>query len=137
MRCTATNKRLHLAEQFLQLPPDEQASILQTLAGKLGRRAEHLEKDVWICWVLQALFTMPDRLPMALRAVHHFQKSLVRSDVFPRMSMSPSITNPSTIASTLSLPRHRVLQKANTATCSELNSQTTRKMSFGHISRNL
>jgi hypothetical protein len=56
-----------VAEAFLQLLPDEQASILQTSAGKLGRRAEHLEKDVWICWVLQALFTMPGRLPMAFK----------------------------------------------------------------------
>jgi hypothetical protein len=56
-----------VAEAFLQLPPDEQASILQTCAGKLGRRPEHLEKDVWICWVLQGLFTMPGRLPMAFK----------------------------------------------------------------------
>ena len=56
-----------MPEAFLQLSPDEQASILQTSAGKLGRRAEHLEKDVWICWVLQALFTMPGRLPMAFK----------------------------------------------------------------------
>lgn len=56
-----------MPEAFLQLSPDEQASILQTSAGKLGRRAEHLEKDVWICWVLQALFTMPERLPMAFK----------------------------------------------------------------------
>lgn len=56
-----------MPEAFLQLSPDEQASILQTSAGNLGRRAEHLEKDVWICWVLQALFTMPGRLPMAFK----------------------------------------------------------------------
>lgn len=56
-----------MPEAFLQLSPDERASILQTAAGKLGRRAEHLEKDVWICWVLQALFTMPGRLPMAFK----------------------------------------------------------------------
>jgi hypothetical protein len=54
-------------EAFLQLSPEEQAEILQTCAGKLGRRAEHLEKDVWICWVLQGLFTMPGRLPMAFK----------------------------------------------------------------------
>lgn len=23
--------------------------------------------DVWVCWVLQTLFTMPDRLPMAFK----------------------------------------------------------------------
>jgi Nucleotidyl transferase AbiEii toxin, Type IV TA system len=54
-------------EAFLQLSPEEQAEILQTCAGKLGRRPEHLEKDVWICWVLQGLFTMPGRLPMAFK----------------------------------------------------------------------
>jgi hypothetical protein len=54
-------------DAFLQLPASDQAEILQTCAGKLGRRPEHLEKDVWICWVLQGLFTMPGRLPMAFK----------------------------------------------------------------------
>ncbi len=56
-----------MSEAFLQLSAEEQADILQTYAGKLGRRVEHLEKDVWICWVLQGLFGMPDRLPMAFK----------------------------------------------------------------------
>ena len=56
-----------MAEVFLQLLPEEQAEILQTCAGKVGRRPEHLEKDVWICWVLQGLFTIPGRLPMAFK----------------------------------------------------------------------
>jgi Nucleotidyl transferase AbiEii toxin, Type IV TA system len=54
-------------EAFLQLPAADQAEILQTCAGKLDRRPEHLEKDVWICWVLQGLFAMPGRLPMAFK----------------------------------------------------------------------
>lgn len=29
--------------------------------------AVFLEKDVWVCWVLQQLFTMPGRLPMAFK----------------------------------------------------------------------
>lgn len=56
-----------MADAFLQLSPEEQADILQTLSAKLGRRVEYLEKDVWICWVLQGLFTMPGRLPMAFK----------------------------------------------------------------------
>ena len=56
-----------MAEAFLQLSPEEQADILQTRATKLGWRAEHLEKDIWICWVLQGLFAMPGRLPMAFK----------------------------------------------------------------------
>jgi predicted nucleotidyltransferase component of viral defense system len=56
-----------VVEAFLQLSPEEQADILQTRATKLGRRAEHLEKDIWNCWVLQGLFGMPGRLPMAFK----------------------------------------------------------------------
>ncbi len=56
-----------MPEAFLQLSPEEQADILQTCAGKFGRRAEYLEKDIWICWVLQGLFGMPGRLPMAFK----------------------------------------------------------------------
>ena len=56
-----------MAEAFLELSVEERAEILQTCSAKLGRRAEHLEKDVWICWVLQGLFTMPGRLPMAFK----------------------------------------------------------------------
>ncbi len=56
-----------MPEAFLHLPANDQAEILQTCAGKLGRRPEHLEKDVWICRVLQGLFTMPGRLPMAFK----------------------------------------------------------------------
>jgi hypothetical protein len=56
-----------MPEAFLQLSPEEQAETLQTCASKFGQRAEHLQKDVWICWVLQDLFTMPGRLPMAFQ----------------------------------------------------------------------
>jgi hypothetical protein len=94
-------------EAFLQLSPEDQAEILQTCAGKLGRRAEHLEKDVWICWVLQTLFTMPGRLPMAFKGVPPFRKSMVPSDVFPRMSTSLSTTNLSTGALIRSIRMYR------------------------------
>jgi hypothetical protein len=44
---------------FLSLDPDERADILQTLAVELGRPAAVLEKDVWVCWVLSKLFSLP------------------------------------------------------------------------------
>lgn len=56
-----------MAERFLQLPITEQAEILNGLAPDLGRTAGVLEKDVWVCWVLQQLFQMPGRLPMAFK----------------------------------------------------------------------
>jgi hypothetical protein len=56
-----------VADDFLHLSAEEQANIIQTCAAKLGRRPEHLEKDVWICWVLQNLFGMPQALPMVFK----------------------------------------------------------------------
>lgn len=56
-----------MSEAFLHLPRDEQANIFEACTSKLGRRPEHLEKDVWICWALQSLFAMPQSLPMAFK----------------------------------------------------------------------
>ncbi len=56
-----------MAEPFLQLEAEEQARIYQTLAPLLARSPAVLEKDVWVCWVLQSLFNMPGQLPMAFK----------------------------------------------------------------------
>lgn len=56
-----------MPESFLHLEPEEQSKIYRALAPQLARSPVVLEKDVWICWVLQALFTMPGRLPMAFK----------------------------------------------------------------------
>ena len=45
----------------------ERADILRTVAANSGRSAVILEKDIWVCWVLQALFSMPDPHPMAFK----------------------------------------------------------------------
>ena len=37
------------------------------MAANSGRSAVILEKDIWVCWVLQALFSMPDPHPMAFK----------------------------------------------------------------------
>jgi hypothetical protein len=56
-----------MAETFLQLTPQERSEIYRALAPRLGRAPVVLEKDVWVCWVLQALFTRQGRLPMAFK----------------------------------------------------------------------
>lgn len=56
-----------MPESFLRLSTHEQAGIYSTLGARLGRSPVVLEKDVWVCWVLQTLFTMPGRLPMAFK----------------------------------------------------------------------
>ncbi len=56
-----------MPEAFLHLDAQEQSQIYRALAPQLARSPVVLEKDVWVCWVLQALFTMPGRLPMAFK----------------------------------------------------------------------
>ena len=56
-----------MAEPFLSLGARERADILRTVAARSGRAAIILEKDIWVCWVLQALFSMPDPHPMAFK----------------------------------------------------------------------
>ncbi len=56
-----------MPESFLHLKAQEQSQIYRALAPQLARSPVVLEKDVWVCWVLQALFTMPARLPMAFK----------------------------------------------------------------------
>lgn len=54
-----------MPESFLHLEAQEQSQIYRALAPQLARSPVVLEKDVWVCWALQTLFTMPGRLPMA------------------------------------------------------------------------
>ena len=54
-------------EEFLSLPARERTDILQTIAARTGRQADLLEKDVWICWVLDTLFAVPRHHPMAFK----------------------------------------------------------------------
>lgn len=56
-----------MAEAYLELPREDQKAILQAAAAELGRQAAVLEKDIWVCWALQALFSMPDAHPMAFK----------------------------------------------------------------------
>jgi hypothetical protein len=56
-----------MIEQFLHLPAEDRKEILQTAAAELGQQATVLEKDVWVCWALQTLFSMLDAHPMAFK----------------------------------------------------------------------
>lgn len=52
---------------YFDLPWAEQAELLHGLAPMLGRRAEILEKDIWLCQMLGILFALPIRKPMAFK----------------------------------------------------------------------
>jgi hypothetical protein len=56
-----------LPEAFITLPPAQRAEILQTVGAQLGLRAAVLEKDIWVCLILQRLFAMPGRMAMVLK----------------------------------------------------------------------
>ena len=53
--------------EFLKLPKEERQSILSEGAARMGRLSNVLEKDVWVCWVLNCLFKMPEALQMAFK----------------------------------------------------------------------
>jgi len=56
-----------MSDAFLQLPSQEQSQALFQLASPLGRSPFILEKDIWICWVLEQLFSIPDSSFMAFK----------------------------------------------------------------------
>lgn len=51
----------------MKLPESDRVDILNAAAQQLNKSPVVLEKDIWVCWALQALFTMPNRLPMAFK----------------------------------------------------------------------
>lgn len=55
------------SESYLDLPLKEQGDLLRALAPIMGRRSVILEKDIWLCEVLDALFRLPCRKPMAFK----------------------------------------------------------------------
>jgi len=56
-----------LAEQFLELEEKEKRSILVKYSSRLNLSALAIEKDIWVCWVLQVLFSMEGRPRMAFK----------------------------------------------------------------------
>lgn len=56
-----------MPDAYLTLPKGERKEILAAFSARSGKSERVLEKDVWVCWVLDALFTMPGRYPMAFK----------------------------------------------------------------------
>ena len=56
-----------MPDQFLTLSPEQRTDVLVAHAASTGRSAQILEKDVWVCWALDELFTMPGAFPMAFK----------------------------------------------------------------------
>ncbi len=56
-----------MIEPYLSLESNDKREILLSAAVEYGLRASILEKDIWLCWVLQVLFSIPDHHPMAFK----------------------------------------------------------------------
>jgi nucleotidyltransferase AbiEii toxin of type IV toxin-antitoxin system len=56
-----------LSEQFLLEEPDEQRDVYAACAASTGLPPKILEKDVWLCWTLDVLFSQDDRPQMAFK----------------------------------------------------------------------
>ena len=52
---------------FFDLTSSEQRDLLNIGASRLGMQPFLLEKDVWVCWALDKLFSMPGKLKMAFK----------------------------------------------------------------------
>lgn len=77
-------KELSEPESYLALSPKEQRQILQALSIRenIKRDALLLEKDIWICWALEFLFKMPNKLPMAFKGGTSLSKAFRVIDRF-------------------------------------------------------
>lgn len=56
-----------MGAEFLSLGLADQRDAYTVGAANLGRNETSLEKDVWVCWVLDALFRCPDLPAMAFK----------------------------------------------------------------------
>ena len=51
-----------MSNEFLKFSPDRKKQILEGADPVLGIKPYYLEKDIWICWVLKELFSLPKRM---------------------------------------------------------------------------
>jgi hypothetical protein len=59
--------RLAVADEFLKLSPLDQREVINAAAPQLRILPAVAEKDVWVCFVLNVLFSIPDRRPMVFK----------------------------------------------------------------------
>lgn len=52
--------------EVLRSTPDERRALFATVAAEIGTRAENIEKDLYVCWVLDFLFNGREADPVGL-----------------------------------------------------------------------
>ncbi len=56
-----------MVDEFVKLSPADQREVINAAAPQLGILPAVAEKDVWVCFVLNALFSIPNRRPMVFK----------------------------------------------------------------------
>lgn len=54
-------------KSYFQIGADEQLAVLQYGSRQLQMPENILEKDIWLCWVLEQIFKMPSAPKMAFK----------------------------------------------------------------------
>src|SRR3990167_6951791 len=55
-----------MSNNFFTLQAPEQAALIERAANQLGMPAIIIEKDIWICWLLEKIFSLTE-MQMAFR----------------------------------------------------------------------
>jgi len=75
------------AISYFDLSMEERRTICSEGRARLDISPIGLEKDVWICWTLDTLFSLPGAFPMAFKGGTSLSKVFNASAVFPRTWM--------------------------------------------------
>ena len=97
---------------FLNLPETEQKVILDDASSQLNRSSVLLEKDVWVCWTLREVFTIPGlhlafkggtSLSKAYRVIERFSEDLDLTLHYGDIAHAEGLPNKAAKALTLEL----------------------------------
>jgi Nucleotidyl transferase AbiEii toxin, Type IV TA system len=72
---------------FLALPDSEKSAVFRAVGESMGIPAGYVEKDFWVCWMLDVLFSSPELSPhlvfrggtslsKAYQAIHRFSEDI-------------------------------------------------------------
>ena len=84
-----SSRKRHVPEDFFKLDLKNRRDLLLGAQEERGLNARILEKDAWVCWTLEALFTMPDAPQMAFKGGTSLSKAY---GVIQRFSEDVDIT---------------------------------------------
>ena len=90
-------------KEYLRLPQQEQLNLLKVVSGLSGLSIQAVEKDIWLCWTLNELFTIQGPVRLAFKggtslskifgAIHRFSEdvdvTLNYSDLIPDPGIDP------------------------------------------------